>query len=89
MIEAVMGGFGLAVIVILLLAVIVRRVKAGLDRWAYNVMREPTRDHRDTELTLESIRRSQKHVEQEINTLKNALLDLRSGLSRQASSNRH
>lgn len=78
MIEAVIGGFGMALILVMLVAVIWLRAKDALDRWAYNLMGEPNRQLHESQLTLESIQRGQERLQREINTVSGTLRDLRS-----------
>jgi hypothetical protein len=79
--EAVICGFGLAVIAMLVVAIIWGLAKDSIQRWGYNLTRESNLQLRDTELKLESILRGQERLERAINAQATTLSDLRSRLT--------
>lgn len=66
MIEAVIGGFGLAVILILVLAILWHWAKDKLERWGYSLTMDANRQLREADFKLESILRGQERLDRAI-----------------------
>ena len=81
MIEAVICGFGLAVILILVLAIIWMWAKGELERWGYNLTRDTNRQLHEADLKLESILRGQERLDRAIGAQTTTLSDIRSRLT--------
>jgi hypothetical protein len=79
--EAVICGFGLAVIVMLVVAIIWQWAKYKLERWGYDLTKDTNRQLRETELKLDSILRGQERLDRAITGQTTMLNDLRSRLT--------